>query len=241
MFITEKVIISTKVMCYMSSTTSLKKNNKSIKKKKSRSSHSGLRSQLWWLRSLWRHGFDQSSGLKWHCCSCGLLQLGLNPRPRNLHMLWVQPLKKKKSWSQSKGSRRTCFWGMLTSMGGTQFFNTMPGPLSPWAGNVYSLVWAWASPAWSPSSVSVVSLIPGGAFAEMLVLVSTNITPECSNHTPASSQPLLGRGLSSAWFWLLAGCPHFCLSPSFPNSSSWQWPLGQGTFYFLGHDNNSYF
>ena len=47
----------------------------------------------------------QSRGLKdpalpqlWHRLP---LQLGFNPWPRNLHMLWVQPFKKKKKDVQS--------------------------------------------------------------------------------------------------------------------------------------------
>ena len=123
---------------------------------------------------------------------------------------------------------------------GTQFFSLMPGSLNTWAGNVYSLVWVWGISSLKLHFCSSHVSDPWWGFAEMLILVCTNITLECWDHACARSQPLSGGGFSSAWFWLLAGYLLLCLMVAFPYSSRWKWPLGQGRFHFLGHENNQF-
>lgn len=122
----------------------------------------------------------------------------------------------------------------------TQFFSLMPGSLNTWAGNVYSLVWVWGISSLKLQFCFSCVSDPWWGFAEMLILVCTHITPGCWDHACASSQPLPGGGFSSAWFWLFTGYLTFYLMAASPYSSRWKWPLGQGRFHFLGHDNNQF-
>ena len=155
--------------------------------------------------------------------------------------LTITFLNKRNNLIPVPGLKEKVFLVEEVNQGGcTQFFGLTPGFLNTWAGNVHSLVWVWGISRLKLQFCSSCVSDPPWGFAEILTLVWANITPGYWDHASASSQHLPGGGSSSAWFWLFEGYLPFCLMIAFPYSSRWKWPLGQGRFHFLGHDNNQF-
>ena len=76
---------------------------------------SGLRIQLQQLGLLQRHGFDPQPGAMGYGSGLLQLQLGCNPWPGNIHMLWVHPPKKKRKKEKREIEREcsSCFMCMI--------------------------------------------------------------------------------------------------------------------------------
>ena len=70
---------------------------------------SGLRIQLQQLGLLQRHGFDPQPGAMGYGSGLLQLQLGCNPWPGNIHMLWVHPPPKKKKERKERDRERMFF------------------------------------------------------------------------------------------------------------------------------------